>query len=93
MSAAVYPYWASATDTVELNMSSARFAAADTMWLPLAVMFADPPPRPEPCPERLPKRLRRRAALHLAESWRGALFTRAALAAAGLGLAASPFLG
>lgn len=80
---AAYGYlgWSStATDTTELNMSAARFAAADTAWIPLPVSFADPPPRPaEPTPERLPKRLRRRVVLHLAESWERTIMARAAL--------------
>lgn len=54
--------WSStATDTTDLNMSAARFAAAETTFIPLAVTFADRPPRPDEAPPvRLPRRLRRR---------------------------------
>jgi hypothetical protein len=53
------------TDTRELPLfSGARLAEAPTTFVPLAVAFADVPPRPDdaPSPQRLPKRLRRRLA-------------------------------
>jgi hypothetical protein len=84
MTAALHLGWSStATDTQELNMSSARFAAAETAFIPLAVAFAAPPPRPEPAPVRLPKRLRRRAASHLALLATSAAGFATAIAAAG----------
>ncbi len=85
MSAAVHLGWSStATDTMELNMSAARFAAAETEFIPLAVTFAAPPePRPEPAPVRLPKRLRRRTASHVALLVTSAFGFTAALTAGG----------
>jgi hypothetical protein len=77
--------WGSATDTMELNMSAARFAAADTTYIPLAVAFADPPPRPAPTPPpvRLPRRLRRRATSALSLALLSAAGFTTALTAAG----------
>ncbi len=86
MSAAVHLGWSStATDTMELNMSAARFAAADTAFIPLAVTFAAPPePQPTPPPQRLPRRLRRRTASHLALLATSAFGFTTALTAGGL---------
>jgi hypothetical protein len=84
MTAAYLGWSATATDTTELNMSAARFAAAETAFIPLAVTFAAPPePRPEPPPQRLPRRLRRRAASHLALLATSAAGFAAALTASG----------
>jgi hypothetical protein len=88
VTAAPFLGWSSMTDTCELPLfSGARLAEAPTTFIPLAVAFADVPPRPDqaPPPQRLPKRLRRRAGHLLLAATSVAGFATALLAGGVLG--------